>query len=64
MLPPDWVTVAHRDSEVHDRLCDAVLDDHGYILVNDELFEIITWKPVKDASWAWTLRRVSGAGRA
>jgi hypothetical protein len=55
MLPDVLVVEAHRDSKSHDRLCDAVLDDAGYIILSDRLYEIVEWHPIADASWSWRL---------
>ena len=46
-FPREWHVTAHRDSETHDRLCNTVLDDAGYTLVNDRLYEVVTWSPVE-----------------
>ena len=56
-MPREWSIVAYRDSETHDLLCDAVIDDAGYLLINDVLYEAITWTACDEASWRWTLRR-------
>lgn len=61
MHPRDWYVIAHRDSDSHDLLCDAVLHDAGYLLVHDVLYEAITWIPVNADSWRWLLRRCDAA---
>ena len=63
-FPAEWHVTADRTSETHDRLCDVVLDDHGYTFVNDRLYEVITWYPVGASSWRWVLRRCDGMGTA
>lgn len=61
MLPDELHVTADRDSETHDRLCDAVLDDAGYLLVSDRLYEAITWWPSGASAWHWVLRRCHAA---
>ena len=60
-MPPQWCVIADRDSDTHDALCDAVLDDSGYLLVNDVLYEAITWTPTGPSAWRWVLRRCDAA---
>jgi hypothetical protein len=55
MMPDDVFIVAHRDSESHDMLCDAMIGC-GFILAGGRLYEVIGAVPIADASWRWTLR--------
>ena len=65
MMPPDLYIVADRDEESHDLLCDAVIEDAGFLLVGGStLYEAITWVPVGASSWRWHLRRAVYAGTA
>ncbi len=56
MTPDEMYIIAHRDSESHDRLCDAMIEDCGYILVSGRLYEVLGCIPIADASWRWSLR--------
>lgn len=65
MMPRELYIIADRDSESHDKLCDAVLDDAGFILVGGSvLYEAITWTACGASSWRWHLRRAEHAGSA
>jgi hypothetical protein len=54
-VPHELNILAHLDSPSHDRLCDAVLEDGGFILVSDRLYEIVEWVQVADDSCRWRL---------
>jgi hypothetical protein len=56
-MPEELYILAHRDAASHDRLCDAVLEDGGFILISDRLYWIDRWVPVGNASWRWRLVR-------
>lgn len=62
MLPETVFIRAHRDEESHDLLCDAVIEDYGFVLIGGgHLYEIITWVPVGEDEWRWTLRQARTA---
>lgn len=64
-FPEDFYVVAERGSDAHDLLCDAVIDDAGFLLVGGSvLYEAITWIPFGASSWRWHLRRAEHAGSA
>jgi hypothetical protein len=52
-----WYVVAHRDSETHDVLCDAMIEACGFILINGEhVYEVVGAVPCGADSWRWELR--------
>ena len=57
------LTPAEPD-DAHDRLCTAMLDDYGYLLVSDALCLVTHAHTRDDGETEWTLHRCEYAGAA
>lgn len=49
--------------DAHNRLCEAVLYDSGYLLVSDLLCLVTSAHPLGDGHCEWRLHRCEYAGR-
>lgn len=59
MALPDELTVTTlTNTPGHDRMCDAVLNDRGYITLGSFLYDVVSWREIRPHEYRWTLHRV------